>query len=63
MDADDLEPQHQSKKEYMPVDVTTLSIKELGEYIAFLSDEINRAKAEIEAKKGSISAADQLFKK
>ena len=63
MDADDLEPQHRSKKAYIPVDVTTLSIEELGEYIEFLSCEIDRAKAEIEAKKGSISAADQLFKK
>ncbi len=61
MDADDLEPLNQSKKAFKPVDVATLSIKELGEYIDFLNTEIQRADAEIAAKKASISAADQLF--
>lgn len=63
MDADDLEPHHQSKKAYMPVDVSSLSINELGDYIEFLKTEISRADAEIVAKKSSINAADQLFNK
>ena len=63
MDADDLEPHHRPKKAYFPVDVTALSIEELAEYIDFLKHEIDRSNGEIEAKKGSISAADQLFKK
>lgn len=63
MDADDLEPRHQPKKTYTPVDLTALSIKELGEYIEFLEAEIGRAKGEITAKQSSISAADELFKK
>ena len=62
MDLDDLEPQHQKKKPYAPVDVTQLSIEELGDFIAFLEEEIGRARDEIAAKKSSIDAAGQIFK-
>jgi uncharacterized small protein (DUF1192 family) len=62
VDADDLEPHHQSKPAYTPVAVTGLSIEELGEYIEFLENEIVRTKQEIDAKKSSIDAAAQLFK-
>ena len=63
MDLDDLEPQHQPKPTYLPVDVANLSIEELHEYIEFLGVEKARAEGEIDAKKASINAADQLFKK
>ena len=63
MDIDDLEPQNQPKKAFKPTDVTQLSIEELQDYIAFLNAEIGRADGEIAAKKSSIDAADQIFKK
>jgi len=62
MDLDDLEPQNQSKRAYLAVDVSVLSIEDLHDYIAFLASETARAETEIAAKKASINAADQLFK-
>jgi uncharacterized small protein (DUF1192 family) len=44
-------------------DLALLSIKELEERIALLSDEIGRLKATIAGKQGSRQVADQFFKK
>ena len=44
-------------------DLTLLSIKELAERIALLSDEIARLQAAIASKQGSRNVADQFFKK
>jgi uncharacterized small protein (DUF1192 family) len=44
-------------------DLTLLSVKELGERIALLKDEIARLEADIGKKQASRSAADQFFKK
>jgi len=44
-------------------DLTLLSVRELGERIALLKDEIARLEADILRKQASRSAADQFFKK
>ena len=44
-------------------DLALLSIKELEERIALLSDEIARLQAAIASKQGSRNVADQFFKK
>jgi uncharacterized small protein (DUF1192 family) len=44
-------------------DLALLSIKELEERIALLSEEIGRLKAAIDSKQGSRQVADQFFKK
>jgi uncharacterized small protein (DUF1192 family) len=44
-------------------DLALLSIKELEERIALLTEEIARLKATIASKQGSRSVADQFFKK
>jgi uncharacterized small protein (DUF1192 family) len=44
-------------------DLTLLSVRELGERIALLKDEIARLEADITRKQASRSAADQFFKK
>ena len=44
-------------------DLALLSIKELEERIALLSDEITRLQAAIASKQGSRNVADQFFKK
>ena len=44
-------------------DLALLSIKELEERIALLSDEIARLQAAIASKQGSRTVADQFFKK
>ncbi len=44
-------------------DLALLSIKELAERIALLSDEIARLQTAIASKQGSRDVADQFFKK
>ena len=44
-------------------DLALLSIKELGERIALLEEEIGRLKTAIASKQGSRQVADQFFKK
>lgn len=44
-------------------DLALLSIKELAERIALLSDEIARLQTAIASKQGSRNVADQFFKK
>jgi uncharacterized small protein (DUF1192 family) len=44
-------------------ELALLSIKELEERIALLSDEIARLRAAIASKQGSRNVADQFFKK
>jgi len=44
-------------------DLALLSIKELEERIALLTDEITRLQAAIASKQGSRNVADQFFKK
>jgi uncharacterized small protein (DUF1192 family) len=44
-------------------DLALLSIKELAERIAVLSDEIARLQTAIASKQGSRNVADQFFKK
>lgn len=56
---DDLDPPHPVAK---PLDLTTLSIEDLKNYISTLQDEIKRAQAAIEAKQSHRSGADALFK-
>jgi uncharacterized small protein (DUF1192 family) len=44
-------------------DLTLLSVRELGERIALLKEEIARLEADIVKKQATRSAADQFFKK
>jgi uncharacterized small protein (DUF1192 family) len=44
-------------------DLTLLSVRELGERIGLLRDEIGRLEADIANKQAKRSAADQFFKK
>jgi uncharacterized small protein (DUF1192 family) len=44
-------------------DLTLLSVRELGERIALLKEEIARLEADIAKKQATRSAADQFFKK
>jgi uncharacterized small protein (DUF1192 family) len=44
-------------------DLTLLSVRELGERIGLLKDEIARLEADIAKKQATRSAADQFFKK
>jgi uncharacterized small protein (DUF1192 family) len=44
-------------------DLSLLSVKELGERIALLNDEVARLQAAMEKKHASRSAADQFFKR
>ena len=55
---DDLDPPRPATK---MTDLTTLSIKELEDYIASLYAEIDRAKAMIESKQSHRTGADSLF--
>ena len=56
---EDLEPQN---KEIKPKDLSNWSIEELGDYIAALEAEIERARETIAAKEQFKSGADQAFK-
>jgi uncharacterized small protein (DUF1192 family) len=44
-------------------DLTLLSVRELGERIGLLKEEIGRLEADIAKKQATRSAADQFFKK
>jgi uncharacterized small protein (DUF1192 family) len=61
---DDLEPQHPAaKKEFEQVNVETLSVEELKEYIEHAKQEILRTEAEIKTREAIRGDADSLFKK
>ncbi len=60
MEEQDLEPRTQRKK---PKDLEIMSIEALEEYIAEMEAEIERARAEIAAKRDYRSAAEDVFKK
>lgn len=57
MEEQDLEPRTQ------PKDLEVMSIEALEEYIAEMEAEIERARAEIAAKRDYRSAAEDVFKK
>ncbi|MEK9594756.1 MAG: DUF1192 domain-containing protein [Rhodospirillaceae bacterium] len=61
MDLDDLDPR--GGLPGAPKDLSKWNIEDLSEYIRVMEQEIDRAKAMIEVKKGVGSAADALFKK
>jgi len=60
VDEEDLVPRNQPKK---PKDLTLMGIAELEEYIAGLTAEIARARAEIAAKQKQRTGAESLFKR
>ena len=60
MDIEDLEPR---KKTATPLNLDTLSIEELTDYIASLEAEIARVQAKIAAKKAHLEGAAGLFRK
>jgi uncharacterized small protein (DUF1192 family) len=60
MNPDELEPKPQAPK---PKDLEPLSIAALGDYIAELQAEIDRARQVIERKKLARSAADGAFRR
>ena len=62
MDWDDLKPK-QPKAITVGEDLKTLSIAELNERITALAAEIERTKAELQAKQGHEAAAAALFKR
>ena len=59
MDTDDLEP---PKKIEKPIDMEIMSIEALGEYIAGLELEIQRAREQINAKEKARRGAEPVFK-
>lgn len=59
MEEQDLEPRTQRKK---LKDLEVMSIEALEEYIAEMEAEIERARAEIAAKRDHRSAAEDVFK-
>lgn len=61
MDTDDLEPRPVKTKP-KPKDLDVMSLEALGEYIAELETEIERARAKIAEKQGARSAAESVFK-
>ena len=60
MDIEDLEPRNKLAK---PKDLSSWNIEDLETYIIRMEDEITRARAMIQEKKGVNSAADALFKR
>jgi len=60
MEEQDLEPRTQRKK---LKDLEVMSIEALEEYIGEMEAEIERARAEIAAKRDHRSAAEDVFKK
>jgi uncharacterized small protein (DUF1192 family) len=60
LDTDDLEPRIPKPA---PLDLDTLSIEELREYIASMEAEIDRVKAVIDSKQGHRSDAEAFFKR
>lgn len=66
MDTDDLEPRRRRNEALAALareDLSLLGIEELNERIMSLQAEIERIHAQIERKKGSLSAAEALFRK
>ena len=60
---DDLEPQHQPKKKiFEPLNIESLSIEEMKEYIEHAKQEIVRTEAEIKNRESLRGDADSLFK-
>ncbi|MCR9177203.1 MAG: DUF1192 domain-containing protein [Alphaproteobacteria bacterium] len=59
MDLEDLEPRNMSRP---PKDLSRWNIEDLEMYIQAMTAEIDRARAEIDRKRGVASAADALFK-
>ena len=59
MDTDDLEP---IVLEAKPKDLEIMSIEALGEYIAELEAEIERAQGEIKLKESAREGAESVFK-
>lgn len=59
-DTDDLEP---LRPKPSALELETLSVEELTEYIAELEAEIDRVRAAIAAKQDHRSSADAIFKK
>lgn len=59
MDAEDLEPLQRKAK---PRDLAIMSIEDLEDYIELLSNEIDRTKAAIKAKKSARQGAESVFK-
>ena len=59
MDTDDLEP---PRKRVKKIDMDTMSIEQLSDYIAEMEAEIGRAREAIKTKDGARSAADAVFK-
>jgi len=60
MDTDELEPR---KAKPAPVDLETMSIEAIGDYIEGLQGEIERAKQAIARKQNAKSAADSFFRR
>ena len=60
---DDLEPQHPAnKKSFEQVNIETLSLEEMREYIEHAKQEIARTEAEIKSRETLRGDADSLFK-
>ena len=60
---DDLEPQHPAaRKGFEPMNIESLSIEEMKEYIEHAKQEILRTEAEIKARQAMRGDADALFK-
>lgn len=66
MDSDDLEPRKRRGEALSALareDLELLGVEELNERITALEAEIVRIRNQLERKKGSLSAAEALFKK
>jgi uncharacterized small protein (DUF1192 family) len=66
MDTDDLEPRRRRGEALLALareDLSLLGIEELGERIGALETEIARIRDQLERKRGSLSAAEALFRK
>ncbi len=66
MDRDDLEPRKRRDEALAALareDLSLLGIEELEARITALESEIARIRAQLESKRGSLSAAEALFKR
>ncbi|WP_405041415.1 DUF1192 domain-containing protein [Parvibaculum sp.] len=66
MDRDDLEPRKRRDEAMAALareDLSLLGIEELTARITSLENEIARIRAQLESKRGSLSAAEALFKR
>ena len=59
-DLDDLDPRH---KKAPPRNLDSMSVEDLGEYVAALQAEIVRVEEKIKAKRSHAAAAASFFKK